>query len=51
MLCAFITLQGHKFNIKAFHRIKEQLRWEILAMIMLKVGIALPAQTDTKICP
>ena len=49
MLCAFITLQRHKLNIKAFNSVKEQLRWEILAMIVLKVGIALPAQTDAKL--
>ena len=46
MLRALVTLQADILDIQAPHRVKEKLRREEPMLLMLKLGVALPAQAD-----
>lgn len=46
MLRALVTLQAHVLDIQAPHRVKQKLRREEPMLLMLKLGVALPAQAD-----
>ena len=46
MLRALVTLQADILDIQAPHRVKEKLRREEPMLLMLELGVALPAQAD-----